>query len=694
MIGRKSQDHTKDAGEVIAPQGFDDFVMKLGDVMRGERATLGKSLLDVQRELRIKASYIAAIENCDPSAFDTPGFIAGYVRSYARYLNMDPEETFAAFCAESGFTVAHGMSEKASTIRKSGRGDQGGPALRARDPFAEPALPFSPTSDSVFSRIEPGAIGSTLVLLALIGGIGYGGYAVLQEVQRVQVAPVEQTPLVLSELDPLDAAGAPEQTEPDADQSRVAGLFSPPANGGFDRLYRPEALDVPVLTSRDGPISTLDPDSVGLFARVGDTRPPEFQDSANAAAALVAELTDRPSDRLTAATPVHAGVTVVAARPAWVRVSDEAGRVLYTGVMNAGDTFAVPQDANGPVIRVGESGSVYFAVNGQTFGPSGARGQVTNGIALSAEAISERYALADLDADRDLGRVLAELDIRPAAPAPVVQVAEAVPETPFLAQAGRDRAVPQPQLRAFETPVIAERAPVEPEPRPLSFAELALTETASGIDSALRPEPRSPAVAAIGEALRATREAEALQIAAAEEATRPVIAPLPQVQPVQPVQQRVEPVAPFAQRAEGDILPLQPVQPVQPLRQPIPQPRVLAEALPGVTIVAKHEAWIEVTAASGTKLYAETMLPGDTITLPQTEVPPDIFTGDAGAVYFLVGGQTYGPYGERGQFGRDLKASAENVRARLAVADLTSEPDLARMVAELSQQVLTGGGNQ
>lgn len=38
-----------------AQKGFDDFDMKLGDMLRGERATLSKSLLDVQRELRIKA---------------------------------------------------------------------------------------------------------------------------------------------------------------------------------------------------------------------------------------------------------------------------------------------------------------------------------------------------------------------------------------------------------------------------------------------------------------------------------------------------------------------------------------------------------------------------------------------------------------------------------------------------------------
>ncbi|HSF92613.1 MAG TPA: helix-turn-helix domain-containing protein, partial [Paracoccaceae bacterium] len=56
-------------------KGFDSFELKLGDELRGERATLGKSLLDVQRDLRVKASYISAIENCDISVFPNPGFV-------------------------------------------------------------------------------------------------------------------------------------------------------------------------------------------------------------------------------------------------------------------------------------------------------------------------------------------------------------------------------------------------------------------------------------------------------------------------------------------------------------------------------------------------------------------------------------------------------------------------------------------
>ena len=70
----------------------------LGDLMRGERATMGKSLQDVEADLRIRASYIAAIENADLTVFTSRGFIAGYVRSYARYLGLDPEWVFSRFC--------------------------------------------------------------------------------------------------------------------------------------------------------------------------------------------------------------------------------------------------------------------------------------------------------------------------------------------------------------------------------------------------------------------------------------------------------------------------------------------------------------------------------------------------------------------------------------------------------------------
>ncbi len=166
MIGRTFRRDT--SVDIEEPQGFDGFDLRLGDLMRGERATMGKSLLDVQRELKIKAAYIAAIENCDPSAFETPGFIAGYVRSYARYLNMDPEWAFETFCRESGFETSHGMSPSASSLKAP----REKPEPKSDDIFASPATPFTPARDAMFSRVEPGAIGSVVVLAMLIGGLG------------------------------------------------------------------------------------------------------------------------------------------------------------------------------------------------------------------------------------------------------------------------------------------------------------------------------------------------------------------------------------------------------------------------------------------------------------------------------------------------------------------------------------------
>ncbi len=140
MIRRKGQRNSVE--ETSGPKGFDDYDLRLGDMMRGERATLGKSLLDVQRELRIRANYISAIEDCDPSGFETPGFIAGYVRSYARYLGLDPDATFAQFCRESGFSTAHGMAAEASTIRK--RDVLAERRARGDDPLDAPIMPFTP----------------------------------------------------------------------------------------------------------------------------------------------------------------------------------------------------------------------------------------------------------------------------------------------------------------------------------------------------------------------------------------------------------------------------------------------------------------------------------------------------------------------------------------------------------------------
>lgn len=394
MIGRRLKTPAQDADK---PKGFDDFELRLGDLMRGERATLGKSLLDVQRELKIKATYIAAIENADVAAFETPGFIAGYIRSYARYLGMDPDQAFAKFCRESGFAVAHGMSAAASSASVTAvRARQN--ASLGRDPIANPNTPFAPVSQGMFSHIEPGAVGSVAVLLALIVALGYGGWSVLQEVQRVQLSPVEQAPKVVAELDPLgqvqgEAAivrSAPATVDPAAsDVLASAGAQADP----LDRLYQPQALDVPVMTARDGPIASIDP-------RKGADAP-GFGQVAQDATAAVPSANDGAPQVVADARP---GVEILAVRPSWVRVSAADGTVLFEKILDAGERYDVPPLEQAALLRSGNSGSIYFVVNGKTYGPAAPGAQVVKNVALSADALQSAYTVADLSGDAELAK--------------------------------------------------------------------------------------------------------------------------------------------------------------------------------------------------------------------------------------------------------------------------------------------------
>ena len=373
MIGRRFRTPTP---EIDKPKGFDDFDMRLGDLMRGERATMGKSLLDVQRDLKIKATYIAAIENADVTAFETQGFVAGYVRSYARYLGMEPDATFARFCREANFEVAHGMSAAASTASMSAARNRAA-ASEGRDPFVHAS--FVPRAESVFSKVQPGAIGSVAVLVALIGALGYGGWSVLQEVQRVQLAPVNEAPSVVAEIDPLGniKGDAPLVRSAPAVPDQVAS-----DEAGADRVVRPEALSVPVLIARDGPIAAINPGAVAA--------------QPSAVEAVAAVVADDASVQVVAA--LAPGVELVAVCPAWVRVSAADGTVLFEKILDAGERYAVPALQQAPVLRSGNSGSIYFSVNGKTYGPAAPGAQVVKNVSLAAVSLTAAYAEADIGA--------------------------------------------------------------------------------------------------------------------------------------------------------------------------------------------------------------------------------------------------------------------------------------------------------
>ena len=110
------------------------------------------------------------------------------------------------------------------------------------------------------------------------------------------------------------------------------------------------------------------------------------------------------------------GVELLAVRPSWVQVSAADGTVLFEKILDAGERYAVPALQDAPLLRSGNSGSVYFVVNGQTFGPAAPGANVVKNVALSSEALTQTYAAADLTGDADLAELLNVADSGAAVP--------------------------------------------------------------------------------------------------------------------------------------------------------------------------------------------------------------------------------------------------------------------------------------
>ena len=78
----------------------------LGASLKQARLARGLSLADVSASLRLRGAYLDAIENDRREALPGPVYANGYVRSYAAFLGMDPDEAVRRFKREAGDTRA------------------------------------------------------------------------------------------------------------------------------------------------------------------------------------------------------------------------------------------------------------------------------------------------------------------------------------------------------------------------------------------------------------------------------------------------------------------------------------------------------------------------------------------------------------------------------------------------------------
>jgi len=239
-----------------------------------------------------------------------------------------------------------------------------------------------------------------VAILALVGGLGYGAWTFLTNIQQVSSASAS-----------ADAGAVVSLTEisrhSDASVAIDPSVYDD--DGVLAQLYR---TDVPAplgFSSADGPIAAIDPTTAGVFARVGaPTASAAVAQSlapvalANGAPALdpgVLAPQAVSADAMTAqaVSPVFVaakGVAIQAIQEVWVRVDGPGDGVLFSGLMSPGEQFVVPASERSAVLKVGNAAGVVILIDGVPYGPMGEKGAVRSGIVLDPANVRASYPQA------------------------------------------------------------------------------------------------------------------------------------------------------------------------------------------------------------------------------------------------------------------------------------------------------------
>lgn len=177
----------------------------LGDEFRSAREARGLTLSDVAERLHIRDVYLAAIENEEWSTIGAPVYIRGFLRTYARFLGLDPEGAVARFSA----SAPTGPPPRSVDVTKAIPGTAA--AARTARERSGPSLP---------------ALFAILVALALLGVVAYEYYQYRAEppvagapkpaasaTVAATAAPAAATPAALAAAPDASASASPAPAE-------------------------------------------------------------------------------------------------------------------------------------------------------------------------------------------------------------------------------------------------------------------------------------------------------------------------------------------------------------------------------------------------------------------------------------------------------------------------------------------------
>jgi hypothetical protein len=166
--------------------------MDAGIHLRTGRERLGLTLADIADRTKISPRVLRAIEDGDTAALPPPIFVRGFLRSYAREVGLDPDDTVRSYVEQAGAQAPARptvMRDAALTDDEFVIGSSGNIALLGERPSPAGAL---------------GALALAAIALAIVGYLGLNGGAT----EAIPPGPGEATAVATTGAAPEPTAAA------------------------------------------------------------------------------------------------------------------------------------------------------------------------------------------------------------------------------------------------------------------------------------------------------------------------------------------------------------------------------------------------------------------------------------------------------------------------------------------------------
>ncbi|WP_084437657.1 helix-turn-helix domain-containing protein [Niveispirillum irakense] len=371
------------------PQVTPDGPRHVGELLRQQREALGYPLPALATNLRIRQSYLEAIEQGRWTDLPGAAYSTGFLRSYAQIVGLDPSDVLARYKLESA-------------------GYKADPELYFPEPVNE-------------SRVPGGAI---LLIAGLLAVLVYGGWYVLSASDRSVGDTVADLPDRLSKLiygdqitepepppirvlDPaqVEALSTPQTATPAppppdtvdkaVDKAAIAAdtapSDAPPPATDTSRPNGEEESEVPQLPDLGqgaAPVAEPATPEAEPVVRPEGTPPPPPPSGEDAPPPLrSADIP--PSGRVFGVAEGPVRVTLRASEDSWVEVRDGKGTLWASRVLRRGDLFRAP-DVPGLVLNTGNAGGLLVTLDGRDMAPLGAKSQVLRSIDITPDALAAR----------------------------------------------------------------------------------------------------------------------------------------------------------------------------------------------------------------------------------------------------------------------------------------------------------------